>query len=169
MGVGCESCHGPGGQHVEAMRQGKTDALFMPKLQKQDGKTIAEMCGRCHRTTKDATAKNLNSEHTDLFQAHGLEQSRCYREGQNKLSCTSCHDPHTSISTDEKTYNQVCLQCHAPANIPITTRLLQRRPCPINATEKCTSCHMPKRAEPVFPGSPHKVADHFIRVQKEKK
>lgn len=167
MGVGCEACHGAGGQHVEAMRQGKKENLFMAKLIKEDGKTIAELCGRCHRTTKDVTAKNLKREHTDLFQAYGLEQSRCYKEGQNKLSCTSCHDPHTSIATDEKSYNQVCLQCHAPANVPVTTRLLQIRPCPVNASDKCVSCHMPKRSEPVFPGSPRKVADHFIRVHKE--
>ncbi len=26
---------------------------------------------------------------------------------------------------------------------------------------------MPKRSEPVFPGSPRRVADHFIRVHRE--
>lgn len=166
MGVGCEACHGAGGQHVAAMRQGKIETPYMTKFQKQDGKAIAEMCGRCHRTTKDVTSKNLSLDHTDLFQAYGLEQSRCYKESENKLSCVSCHNPHTSVATDEKAYNQVCLQCHAPASLPVTTRLLQKRPCPVNATENCTSCHMPKRSEPVFPGSPRKVADHYIRVRK---
>ncbi len=54
-----------------------------------------------------------------------LEQSRCFRESGGKLSCLSCHDPHTKTA-DVK---PVCMSCHANAH---------------RASEDCASCHMPK-------------------------
>lgn len=55
-----------------------------------------------------------------------LEQSRCFRESAGRLSCLSCHDPHSKVMN----VRAVCLQCHAKAH---------------RATEDCVACHMPKR------------------------
>ena len=55
-----------------------------------------------------------------------LEQSRCFRESEGKLSCLNCHDPHRKTAN----VSPVCMQCHAKAH---------------RASENCVSCHMPKR------------------------
>lgn len=171
MGVGCEACHGPAGRHVAAMRSGGGGAVQMERLGSLGATRVIELCGRCHRTARDVTTKKLPPEHTDLFQAHGLEQSRCFRESRDQLSCVTCHNPHTNARTDEASYVAACLKCHAATTPPTGNgdgrRLVQAHLCPVNPRDSCVGCHMPKRAEPVFPGSPRRVADHFIRVNSE--
>src|SRR5438874_4092766 len=80
MGVGCESCHGAGGAHVAAMMAGSTGDLHMQRLGGLGGAEVNQLCGRCHRTEQAVIEKNLSRNHTDLFQAHGISQSRCFRE-----------------------------------------------------------------------------------------
>lgn len=167
MGVGCEACHGPGRAHADARKAGDFRRGRMEKLGEIGGQKLVERCGRCHRTEKDVAEKNLPAGHTDLFQSYGLVQSRCFKESSDKLSCITCHDPHTDVSADEKGYEAVCQQCHTgPDSIvhPQRPLLVRAKLCPVNKTDKCIECHMPKRAKPVFPGSPRRVADHFIRV-----
>jgi predicted CXXCH cytochrome family protein len=63
-------------------------------------------------------------------------QSRCYRESEGALDCTSCHDPHRSLRGPESAahYRQVCSSCHS---------------APLGAAhpegKDCVACHMPKR------------------------
>lgn len=54
-----------------------------------------------------------------------LEQSRCFRESGGRLSCLSCHDPHTKTAD----VRPVCKSCHEKAH---------------RASEDCVACHMPK-------------------------
>lgn len=77
-----------------------------------------------------------------------LEQSRCFRASEGRLSCLTCHDPHRKVPPQERAahYRTACLSCHAK---------------PHRIAEDCTSCHMPKRrTQDVV----HAVmTDHFIR------
>jgi predicted CXXCH cytochrome family protein len=61
-----------------------------------------------------------------------LEQSRCFRESEGRLSCLSCHDPHRKVAEADRAahYRAVCTSCHADAHRP---------------NEDCVTCHMPKR------------------------
>ncbi len=165
MGVGCESCHGPGGAHVAAMQRGDGEQLFMERMGSWGGSRINEMCGRCHRTEQQVLSKGLSVKHTDLFQAHGLAQSACFRQSKDKLTCLTCHDPHTDASTDPHHYVTVCLQCHSSGPGTGDAVLLRASICPVNARDRCLECHMPKVAEPLFPGQPRNIADHYIRVR----
>lgn len=85
--------------------------------------------------------------------AYRLRRSACFRSASGKLTCTTCHDPH-SIPRGEaavRHYDQVCRQCHA-ASIPHYQQ------------QDCASCHMPKRrTEDVV----HSLAtDHLIQRRK---
>jgi hypothetical protein len=162
LGVGCESCHGPGETHVRAVQKGDVAHLQMVKFGSQGGKQINALCGRCHRTDRDVIDKHLAREKTDLFQAYGLSKSRCFRESGDRLSCLSCHGPHADARTDDGAYTAACLSCHAGARSPAPAAT--NKACPVSPTERCVSCHMPKRPEPLFDGSPRRIADHFIRI-----
>lgn len=162
MGVRCEACHGPGGAHVAAMSTGDLRHSHMADLSAASAEQIVALCGRCHHTNRDVAAKHFSKAHTDFFQALGIQESQCYLKTSNRLSCITCHDPHTDVNTDEKHYTPICLQCHSAAAHP--GAVAQGKSCPVSPMKNCTGCHMPARAEPLYPGSTRTMADHFIRV-----
>ena len=107
---------------------------------------------------------------TQRFQPYGLMQSPCFQKSGDRLSCVSCHDPHTNVSTDRRTYEKACLNCHGvPASLhPDSKTSVQSKPCPVNPREKCVECHMPTRK--VFANStlPIAMADHLIWAYRKK-
>ncbi len=155
MGVGCESCHGPGEAHVEWHRS--FHLTGEDPLQTLEGKQLIDSCGRCHARraalTEDFFPGDKFLDHyvpelpneTDIYYPDGqvLEEdyvyssflmSRMYHEG---VTCLDCHLPHSAKLKLEG--NALCLQCHADK---------------INPTEHshhkvdepgglCVNCHMP--------------------------
>ena len=88
-GVQCESCHGPGANHVAAMKSGKIEAgraaIFNPK--KLDAAASVDFCGACHRTWADVILgeNKLRSMMNVRFQPYRLEDSKCWRNSQGEL------------------------------------------------------------------------------------
>ncbi len=155
LGVGCESCHGPGVAHVDSMNKGETTpGAKIEGLVGASGEVLNNRCGTCHQTAESIEKDNLSKASTNRFQPFGLAQSECFKKSQGKLTCVTCHNPHEDASTDVKGYEKVCLSCHTT---PKTV-------CKVNPKEKCISCHMPSRL--TFPNAPLKVkmAEHFIKV-----
>ena len=148
------------------MKAGSTRELHMQKLGGLGGAELNQLCGRCHRTEQAVIEKNLSRNHTDLFQAHGISQSRCFRESQNKLTCLTCHDPHRNASKDESGYVNACLKCHSSSSSS-SRPIPSAKVCPVNSRDKCIGCHMTPIAEPLFPGQPRSIADHYIRVHRQ--
>jgi predicted CXXCH cytochrome family protein len=92
--------------------------------------------------------------------AYRLRRSACYLESNNKLLCTTCHNPH-DIPRGEKAaehYTAVCRQCHASAFNQLVESGKHSR------SLDCVGCHMPKRrTEDVV----HVVVtDHYIQRRK---
>lgn len=153
--VGCESCHGPGSQHVQAQRRGEKSTDYHTAVRFPTALDELRACGRCHRLPESLKPSELvrNSLVLPRFQPAGLMQSRCYTESQGAMRCSTCHDPHSKTSTDAAHYNRICQECHQQHTVV---------PCP-QETSNCTTCHMPKID---FEG----VAafhDHWIRVRND--
>jgi bacterioferritin-associated ferredoxin len=167
LGVGCESCHGPGAAHVTAANAGKP-AGTMADLAKLTGHEINQACGKCHRSATDVPLTSLKNVTTNRFQTYGLEASPCFKLSNGKLNCVTCHSPHKDLETRDAPYIKACLACHSPsANADIRGTNAPVRICPVNATDKCIGCHMPKR--PLMPGSQIKGdgADHLIMAYRK--
>lgn len=156
LGVGCESCHGPAGAHVQAMQKGEK-SLGLQSLKGVGGAELNRLCGQCHQTIDSVTKDALSTTATSRFQPYGLSQSKCFKASGDKLTCVTCHNPHQDASTDTKGYEKTCLSCHTAP----------KKACPVNPKEKCVSCHMPEKA--ILPGTaiPTKMADHFIRIYRQ--
>jgi len=176
-GVGCESCHGPGDNHVALMKTGDQAAAKtkIKKLSNLDGDDITQnMCGSCHRSVEDVMALPSRGGINNVrFQPYRMFNSRCY-SADKRIGCTACHDPHDSLQQSASVYDSKCLACHQlkqeikpepKAAKPIVSGGDERnaRACKVGKND-CTSCHMPKID---LPGSHFKFTDHRIRIVRE--
>ncbi|MCL2349391.1 MAG: tetratricopeptide repeat protein [Planctomycetaceae bacterium] len=137
MSVGCQSCHGPCGRHVERMSipnllktSDRSEDLGLPLLSEMSSREEIGMCAPCHahrRVLKEGT-QPPGSHFFDhyvpslidgnLFYADGqiLEESYEYtsfmqsRMSEKGVRCSTCHDPHSAKLTHEG--NALCTQCH---------------------------------------------------------
>lgn len=171
-GVGCESCHGAGAAHIEAMHAHKYTEPHMERLASRSPTQINELCGRCHRTARDVDLRSPEVNLTHRFQPYALQRSACRTRSNEPLSCLNCHNAHTDVSADLKAYERACLNCHtAPGVARPTTQVApmarQAKPCPVNKTSGCVGCHM--RPKPAFTQTtiPATMADHLISIEKK--
>jgi Cytochrome c554 and c-prime len=171
-GVSCESCHGPGRDHIAAMQARDFDnkRIFNPGNMSPD-ELSQEFCGSCHRSAEQVVLNNmLQGLHSVRFQPYRLFTSSGHEPFDPRMSCTACHDPHDNPRHDEAYYDAKCFACHRSqaslksAQIAQTEAAEKRnaKPCPV-AQKACASCHMPKVE---LPGSHFKFTDHRIRIVK---
>ena len=84
--------------------------------------TVLETCGGCHAQKR---AQMARSSHMPV--------------GENKMECTSCHNPHGSANDKlllASSVNETCYSCHAEKRGPF---LWEHSP----VAENCANCHDP--------------------------
>ncbi len=180
-GVTCEACHGPGARHVAAMKSGDIDLALSSIVNPAhlSPKESVEFCGACHRTWQDVVSDGpvrigtLNVR----FQPYRLENSKCWKKGDARITCVACHDPHQPLVEDPASYDAKCLQCHraagaaigtTPATTAATTAIIKktdsvddhRTACPVGV-KLCVTCHMPKFKNQLIHAT---FTDHWIRI-----
>jgi len=163
LGVTCEACHGPGADHVAAAKSGMnefiTGSILNPaRLSPADS---VNFCGACHRTWQDVVADGPVRTGTAnvRFAPYRLENSRCWRKGDARITCVACHDPHQPLNLDPASYDSRCLQCHLAADAAKSDDH-QLTACPIGV-KLCVTCHMPKFRNSAMHTS---FTDHWIRI-----
>lgn len=124
MGVGCEACHGPGSNHVEAKPGFEIETIIQAgRLTPAQG---AQICGSCHTRGRDKTGDyaypfsyqkhkgeaNLRLHFEEVHPSNGHESEYFWPSGESKYSnqqyldwkksehakvgvtCTTCHSVH---------------------------------------------------------------------------
>ena len=175
-GITCAACHGDGGAHVNS--GGKVRMMNLDGLEPVRRDSV---CLNCHLEGQAAViraGKRLAEFRPgdDLFdyavffaranengsggratsQWEALLKSRCKQVSGDRMTCTSCHDPHGAPGPEERVafYRAKCLQCH-------DTQGFGEQHHPEN--QDCTACHM---ARPPSNDIAHEqVTDHWIRKQ----
>jgi hypothetical protein len=160
-GVTCEACHGPGRAHVASMARGRVKegraAIMNPRA--LDAADSIDFCGACHATFWDVKLADERGIAALRSQPYRLQSSRCWSQGDARLRCVACHDPHQPLVRDAASYDARCLQCHVTTGAA-STESHPGRACKVG-TERCASCHMPRYE---VPGMHFSFTDHFIRV-----
>lgn len=163
--IGCEQCHGPGGNHLLAV-EAKLPEMAIARAHHGPGGGAPELCARCH-SPRESSAKGADPAENVLaratndevrFQSITLPKSRCATESKGALDCLTCHDPHHDAEKEPAFYEAKCLACHQAG------RMGTRTVCPVNPAKDCVGCHMPA----VRAAVPHSTfTDHQIRVHRK--
>jgi predicted CXXCH cytochrome family protein len=155
-GVRCESCHGPASAHVNSVTAGNHGQQLVRPRTLDSGNSM-DVCAQCHNGLTTATHSDPMPEDVLVSnQVAALRKTECFIQSAEKLTCTSCHNPHEDSATVAQTSVNVCLQCHslsAPQHAAI---------CPVNRTQGCVGCHM--RTVDL---DPFHLTDHWIRASPE--
>ena len=136
----------------------------------------SKKCIDCHILPKDFRDREPENTGWVRSQGVGWARSRCNTESGGRFGCVTCHNPHQSArAASTAAYEAKCVNCHVSAGAT-TGKVFSDstatagaspsfRACPVNATEGCINCHMPK----VRVDSLHMdLTDHHIRVHPRK-
>jgi tetratricopeptide (TPR) repeat protein len=171
-GIGCSQCHGDPSQHLA--RNGHGPILNPGKLQAPQRDSA---CIQCHlegdavvyrpgrSLAQFVPGDNLSDIAVYFVRANppgngaratsqyeALLRSACKRASGDRLTCTTCHDPHSDPAPAERVlyFRQRCLSCH---NQP---RMAAHHP----EQPDCAHCHMP--TQKTLDISHEQVTDHDI-------
>ena len=163
--IGCERCHGPGELHTrrQDVVDGRDLSIVNPRYLSPSLR--GAVCEQCH-IIADQTIDRLGHEPFDYrpglpavaFRAvyrnvntpgnnvgghvEQMKTSRCFRESEGRMGCTSCHDPHKIPESQERIafFREQCLACHERngCKVPGSARVVE------SPEDSCIQCHMAK-------------------------
>ncbi|UFS85557.1 HEAT repeat domain-containing protein (plasmid) [Rhizobium sp. T136] len=167
--IGCQSCHGPGAEHVAWAQSGDASSAEKPDLGLPT--VDANVCFGCHaRRTRLLSGYDAGKPFLDYFSPAFLREDLYFPDGQildevfeygsfqqSKMAragvtCLDCHRPHdASLKADG---NALCTQCHTETK---PERFVKQDPSGLfddpshthhpvgSAGAQCANCHMPQR------------------------
>lgn len=156
VGVTCEVCHGPAGDHVDFHRNnpGQTGGQHIVAATKLSRERHIEVCTQCHSNAMrpkgapfsyqpgsplEDSFKILptqaNEDDRVANQITYLRQSRCF-QAEESMTCVTCHNPHQPNNAGNSGSSS-CNRCHTQASCQTSIQI------PDEVRHDCVSCHMP--------------------------
>ena len=161
LGVSCERCHGPAGNHVtfhrkhpdEKSAQHIVNPARLTRQQKLDN------CALCHSGLREnimpsfsyVVGDNLDdfsypgtpADSAATLDVHGnqyglLSASKCFK--QSTLDCSTCHNVHTKETNQLEVFSARCMSCHEQGKNSLCT---QPETLGLELSRNCIDCHMP--------------------------
>ncbi|MFB3903146.1 MAG: tetratricopeptide repeat protein [Acidobacteriota bacterium] len=164
-GINCETCHGPGAEHIRAAQQTDPDKrlgdLKLIALTQCTIEQRVDLCGSCHAKAAPITTQfSPQDRFFDHFDLVTLENSDFYPDGRDlgenytltswrmslcaasgQLDCIKCHTSSGRYRFREKSSaNAACLPCHQDK---VKTPSAHTHHQTDSEGSKCIRCHMP--------------------------
>ena len=74
-----------------------------------------DFCGACHATFWDVKLAGEQGVAALRSQPNRLQSSKCWGDGDARITCVACHDPHEPLVREAASYDSRCLSCHVRA------------------------------------------------------
>ncbi len=169
--IGCERCHGPGGNHLAAVAANFSDRAIVNPASASPRAGTQQLCNKCHILDQRYQHGDREKPGWVRSQGAGWTWSRCNTESGGAFGCVTCHDAHQGLgSTTTAMYEAKCLACHSAATArpaaapgPVAQATTRPRPrvCSVDPARGCIKCHMPG----VRMDLAHRdLTDHYIRI-----
>ena len=180
LGVGCESCHGPGSAHLATRRAADIVNPIRLGADQQD-----QLCGQCHSRVTNKQEKELSfptgfrpgdvdlAQRVDFWnfnanprnfwsnghasknrqQLHDGEFGKHRAAGVTCITCHDTHSPRTGYAQVRLEKNALCAQCHQASAAMVEGSVMSKNGV------GCVDCHMAKLANRSDPTAKNK--DHW--------
>ncbi|MPZ19072.1 MAG: hypothetical protein GEV06_14330 [Luteitalea sp.] len=172
-GVGCIQCHGPvSATHGRRSANESKDSSGSRLAWIRDPQRAMERCAYCHARNEPLTAElPPGANYHDHFRLTlPVDPAMFWPDGQQRdevfnwtsvmlsrmrhagVTCTDCHDPHTTKPMLPVRNNALCLQCHsAPGQVmpdtgieaPAIDPTAHSHHAADSTGNQCVTCHMP--------------------------
>jgi DmsE family decaheme c-type cytochrome len=156
---GCESCHGPGAQHVE--KGGGKGVGLLVFGRKTDARAKDSKCLACHEVTKDMPFWNLSKHKTmdvSCVDCHSIHSAGA-KKGMLKVGepdlCFTCHK-RIRAQTNKQSHHPIregrikCSDCHNSMGTSNMKAMLRAD----SVNDLCYKCHAEKRGPFAFEHPP---------------
>jgi DmsE family decaheme c-type cytochrome len=111
-GITCNDCH--------SMHEPESGAQLL-KYDPLKGETERDLCLKCHDSVR---ARLQQYSHHPVF--------------EGRVTCSDCHDSHTSSVTDGEAVIEPCVKCHADKEPPF---VFEHEPVSSDLADGCVTCH----------------------------
>ncbi len=156
---GCESCHGPGAQHVE--KGGGKGVGLLAFGRKTDARAKDSKCLACHEVSKDMPFWDLSKHKTmdvscvDCHSIHSAGAKKGMLKAEEPDLCFTCHK-RIRAQTNKQSHHPVwegkvkCSDCHNPMGTSNMKAMLRAD----SVNDLCYKCHAEKRGPYAFEHPP---------------
>ncbi len=142
----CRQCHLEG---VTVEKEGRKLVDFRP------GQRLADYAD----VFIPAQAGDASAQFGFASHAERLQQSACFIQSANRLTCTTCHDPHKPLGPQPMmVYNAQCQNCHREQTAQACDASANVR---ASVNDDCVRCHMARAGTTDIPHVSSR--DHLIR------